>query len=138
MDVFPYTSTVRDTVRSGSMPGKVDNLVNLSLGYERGGFSARVSMIYQGVSLFAEEEPDMGRLAASVGITAEKDNYVAATTRWDLVVKQKIKENFQIFLYVNNFTNVREENFLAGSVQNLVTSSFMYGTTVDLGLTYKF
>ena len=95
-------------------------------------------MIYQGVSLFVEEEPDIARLAPSVGITAEKDNYVAATTRWDLVVKQKIKEHFQIFLYVNNFTNVREENFLAGSVQNLVTSSFYYGATVDLGLTYKF
>jgi len=138
MDEFPFTSTVTDTVRSGNMPGQVDNLVNLSLGYERGGFSARVSMIYQGISLFVEEEPDMARLAPSVGITAEKDNYVAATTRWDLVVKQKIKEHFQIFLYVNNFTNVREENFLAGSVQNLVTSSFYYGTTVDLGLTYKF
>jgi TonB-dependent receptor len=138
MDEFPYTSTVRDTVRGGSMPGQVDNLVNLSLGYERGGFSARISMIYQGVSLFVEEEPDIARLAPSVGITAEKDNFVAATTRWDLVIKQKIKENFQVFLYVNNITNVREENYLAGSIQNLVTSSFMYGTTVDLGLTYKF
>jgi outer membrane receptor protein involved in Fe transport len=73
-----------------------------------------------------------------VGITAEKDNFVAAATRWDLVVKQKIKEHFQVFLYVNNLTNVREENFLAGSVQHLVTSSFMYGTTIDLGVTYKF
>jgi len=95
-------------------------------------------MIYQGMSLFVDEEPDVGRLAPSVGITAEKDNFVAATTRWDLVVKQKIKEHFQIFLYVNNFTNVNEENYLAGSIQNLVTSSFMYGTTIDLGVTYKF
>ncbi len=138
MDVFPYTSTVMDTVRSGNMPGQVDNLVNLSLGYERGGFSVRLSMIYQGQSLFVDEEPDIGRLAPSVGITAEKDNYVAASTRWDLVVKQKVKDHFQIFLYVNNITNVKEVNFLAGSVQNLVTSSFMYGTTVDLGVTYKF
>ncbi len=115
-----------------------DNLINLSLGYERGGFSARLSMIYQGVSLFVDEEAEMGRLAPSVGITAEKDNFVAATTRWDLVVKQKIKDHFQIFLYVNNISNVKENTFLAGSVQNLVTSSFMYGTTVDLGVTYKF
>lgn len=138
MDVFPYTSTVIDTVRRGSMPGQVDNLVNLSLGYERGGFSARISMIYQGESLFVDEEAEMGRLAQSVGITAEKDNFVAATTRWDLVVKQKIKEHFQLFLYVNNLTNVKEETFLAGSISNLVTSSFMYGTTVDVGVTYKF
>jgi TonB-dependent receptor len=138
LDVFPYTLTVRDTVRSGRMPGQVDNLVNLSIGYEKRGFSARISMIHQGVSLFAQEEPEIARLAPSVGITEEKDNYVAATTRWDLVVMQKIGEHFQIFLYVNNFTNVREENFLAGSVRHLVTSSFSYGATVDLGLTYKF
>jgi outer membrane receptor protein involved in Fe transport len=138
MDVFPYTSTVRDTVRSGSMPGQVDNLVNLSLGYERGGFSARISMIYQGESLFVDEEPDMGRLAPSVGTTAEKDNFVDATTRWDLVIKQKIKKQFQVFLYVNNITNVKENTFLAGSINRLVTSSFVYGTTVDLGVTYKF
>jgi TonB-dependent receptor len=81
MDVFPFTLIVTDTVRSGSMPGQVDNLVNLSIGYEKRGFSARVSMIHQGVSLFAQEESEMGRLAPSVGITAEKDHYVAATTR---------------------------------------------------------
>jgi len=138
MDVFPFTTTIIDTVRSGSMPGQVNNLVNVSLGYERGGFSARISMIYQGLSLFVDEEADIGRLAPSVGITAEKDNYVAASTRWDLVIKQEIKENFQVFLYVNNLSNTKDENFLAGSIQNLVTSSFMYGTTIDLGVTYKF
>lgn len=138
MDTFPYTSTVRDTVRSGNMPGQVDNLVNLSIGYERKGFSARVSMIYQGESLFVDEEPEMGRLTKSVGITADKDNFVGASTRWDLVIKQKIKENFRIFLYVNNFTNIKEQTFLAGSVQHLLTNNYIYGMTVDLGLTYKF
>jgi len=138
MDSFPYTSTVRDTVRSGSMPGQVDNLINLSLGYERKGFSARVSMIYQGESLFVDEEADMGRLARSIGTTPEKDNYVGSTIRWDFVLKQKIKNHFQLFLYVNNFTNVQELTFLAGSVNRLLTSNFMYGMTVDVGLTYKF
>jgi outer membrane receptor protein involved in Fe transport len=95
-------------------------------------------LIYQGVSLFVEEEPEMGHLAPSVGITAEKDNYVAASTRVDLVVKQKIRDHFELFLYVNNITNVKENTFLAGSVKNLVTSSIMYGTTADIGVTYKF
>ena len=134
---FPYNSTVKDTVRSGNMPGQVDNLFNLSIGYERKGFSARVSMIYQGESLFAEEEAEMGRLAPSIGTTPDKDNYVGASTRWDLVVKQNIKD-FQIFLYVNNFTNVKEQKFLAGSVNRLMTSNFVYGMTVDLGVAYKF
>ncbi len=138
MTTFPYTSTVKDTVRSGNMPGQVNHLLNLSLGYERGGFSARVSMIYQGESLFVEEEPEIGRLARSVGATPEKDNYVGPTTRWDLVVKQDIKDHFEVFLYVNNFTNVKEQTYLAGSLNNLITSNYVYGMTIDLGLTYKF
>ncbi len=135
-DVFPYNSTVRDTVRSGNMPGQVDDLVNLSIGYEYKGFSARVSMIYQGSSLFVDEEAEMGRLATSVGTTPDKDNYVGKSTRWDLVVKQRIKD-FQIFLYVNNFTNVKETNYLSGSVNPLITSSYVYGMTMDLGVSYK-
>jgi len=44
----------------------------------------------------------------------------------------------QVFLYVNNFTNVKEQTFLAGSVKRLMTSSFVYGMTIDVGVTYKF
>ena len=102
------------------------------------GFSARISMIYQGESLFVDEEGEKGRLARSVGATAELDNFVGATTRWDLVVKQKIKKKFQVFLYINNLTNVKETTFVAGSVKNLLTSTYVYGMTVDLGLTYTF
>ncbi len=138
LDEFPFTSYVVDTIRSGSMPGQVDNLVNLSIGYEYKGFSARVSMIYQGESLFVDEEAEMGRLAKSIGAVPEKDNIVGATTRWDLVVKQKIKKNFEVFLYVNNLSNTKEQTFIAGSVNKLMTSNFVYGTTVDLGVTYRF
>ena len=138
MDEFPFTSYVVDTVRSGSMPGQVDNLVNLSIGYEYKGFSARVSMIYQGESLFVDEEAEMGRLAKSIGAVPEKDNIVGATTRWDVVVKQRIKKNFEVFLYLNNLGNAKEQTFIAGSVNKLMTSNFVYGTTIDLGLTYRF
>jgi TonB-dependent receptor len=138
METFPFTSTVLDTVRSGNMPGQVDNLLNLSIGYEKGGFSARISMIYQGESLFVDQDPDIGRLAQSVGAIPEKDSYVGPTTRWDLVVKQDIRDHFQVFLYVNNFTNVKEQTYLAGSVNKLLTSNYVYGMTIDMGLTYKF
>jgi len=138
LDVFPFTSTVIDTIRSGNMPGQVDNLLNLSIGYERKGFSARISMIYQGESLFVDEEAEIGRLTRSVGAVPSKDNFVGATTRWDLVVKQKIRKSFELFLYVNNLTNVKEQTFIAGSKNKLLTSNFVYGTTVDVGLTYRF
>jgi TonB-dependent receptor len=137
-DVFPYASTVTDTLRSGNMPGQVDDLLNLSLGYERKGFSARISMVFQGSSLFVDEEADIGRLARSVGAIPEKDNFVASFTRWDLVVKQKIKDHFEVFLYVNNISNVKEQTFLAGSVNQLLTSNYVYGATVDIGFNYRF
>ncbi len=137
-DVFPYASTVTDTVRSGNMPGQVDDLLNLSLGYERKGFSARISMVFQGSSLFIDEEAEIGRLARSVGAIPEKDNFVASFTRWDLVVKQKIKDHFEVFLYVNNISNVKEQTFLAGSVNQLLTSNYVYGATVDIGFNYRF
>ena len=95
-------------------------------------------MIYQGESLFVEEEADMGRLTRSVGTIRIRIIMWEPTTRWDLVVKQKIKGHFEVFLYVNNFTNVKEQTFLAGSVNRLMTSNFVYGMTVDLGLTYRF
>jgi len=54
------------------------------------------------------------------------------------VVKQKFMNHFEVFLYVNNLTNVKEQNFIAGSVNKLLTSNLVYGTTIDVGLSYKF
>ena len=120
------------------MPGQVDDLLNLSLGYERKGFSARISMVFQGSSLFVDEEAEIGKLARSVGAIPEKDNFVSSFTRWDLVVKQKIKDHFEVFLYVNNLSNVKERTFLAGSMNQLLTSNYVYGTTWDIGFKYRF
>ena len=137
-DVFPYKTTVIDTVRKGRMPGQVDDLLNLTLGYEKRGFSARISMVYQGESLFVEKDAEIGALARSVGVRAELDSYNQASTRWDLSIKQNINRNFQIFLNVNNLTNAMDVAYLAGSSNHLITSMFAYGMTADLGLTYKF
>jgi TonB-dependent receptor len=136
--VFPWTSTVIDTLRSGRMPGQVDDVMNLSIGYEKKGFSARISMIYMGASLFASGETDAGSLAKSVGVIPGLDQIVGATTRWDLSVKQNITENFQIYLNINNLTNNKETSYLAGSTEVLPTRLFVYGMTADIGISYKF
>jgi len=136
--VFPWPSTVIDTIRSGRMPGQVDDLLNLSIGYEKKGFSARISMIYQGSSLFSSEETDAGTLAKSVGIIPELDQIVGSSTRWDLSVKQNITKNFQVYLNINNLSNTRENSYLAGSFNVLPTSLFVYGLTADIGISFKF
>lgn len=139
LDVFPYTSTVNDTIRSGVMPGQVNDLVNLSLGYEKKGFTARISMVYQGASLDASgEEAEIGSLVKSVGVTAELDNITGSSIRWDMSVSQHITKNFQVYLNINNLTNTMETSYLSGSVNPLLTSAFVYGMTADIGLSYKF
>jgi TonB-dependent receptor len=138
LPVFPWTSTVKDTVRSGRMPGQVDDLLNLSIGYEKRGFSARISLIYQGPSLFTSGETDAGSLAQSVGIIPELDQIVGASSRWDLSIKQRITKNFGVYLNINNLTNTKETSHLAGSFNILPTSLFVYGMTADVGISYKF
>jgi len=138
LPVFPYTATITDTLRAGPMPGQVDDVINLSLGYEKRGFSARLSMVYQGSSLLVSEDASIGSLARSVGENADYDNYTEAFTRWDLIFKQKVNENFTLFANVNNITNTPERSYMAGSIQNLITRNVVYGMTFDVGLRYKF
>ncbi|MDV7397757.1 hypothetical protein RZS08_40530, partial [Arthrospira platensis SPKY1] len=44
---FFFTEVI-DTVRSGRVPGQADFIANFQIGYEKGGFSGRVSALYQG------------------------------------------------------------------------------------------
>jgi outer membrane receptor protein involved in Fe transport len=120
------------------MPGQVDDVINLAIGYEKRGFSARLSMIYQSSSLQISESAEIGSLARSVGKNSDFDNYSAAFTRWDLILKQKFGENFTLFANMNNITNTPEINYQAGSNKNLITRHVVYGMTFDIGLRYKF
>ena len=79
----PFRPRVVDTVRQERMPGQVDYVGNISLGYEKGGFSGRVSLIVQGPSL------------QTIGTRSELDGYNGSFARWDLILRQKIKEAVQ-------------------------------------------
>ncbi|MCF8380771.1 MAG: TonB-dependent receptor [Bacteroidales bacterium] len=138
LPVFPYTATVTDTMRSGPMPGQVDDVINLSIGYEKRGFSARLSMVYQSSSLQISEDSEIGGLAKSVGKNESLDNYTGSSTRWDMTVKQKFKKNYTLYANLNNITNTPETSYLAGSKNNLITRNIVYGFTFDIGLRYKF
>jgi hypothetical protein len=137
-DVFPYRSTVIDTFRTGPMPGQVNDVLNLSVGYEQGNFSLRLSMQYQTSSLSVNDEISIGSLSKSVGKNENLDSYTGESTRWDLTAKQKIKNNFIVYLNVNNISNVPETSFISGSTERLYTKNLIYGSTVDLGLRYRF
>lgn len=138
LPVFPYTATVTDTMRAGQMPGQVNGVINVALGYEKRGFSARLSMMYQSASLKVSEDAEIGSLAKSVGENEYYDNYTESFIRWDLTLKQKLNKRFTLYANLNNITNTPEKSYMAGSKEKLLTRDVVYGMTFDIGIRYKF
>ncbi|MFK7845405.1 MAG: TonB-dependent receptor [Rhodothermales bacterium] len=120
----PFAPTLIDTVRAGRMPGQSDGLFNISLGYEKGGFSGRVSILYQGISL------------ETIGTRSELDGFQDDYVRWDAAINQRISTGFTAFFNLNNFTNRAERAFLGA--RSFATNEEYFGWTVDLGVRYKF
>jgi TonB-dependent receptor len=114
--------SVVDTVREAPMPGQADKMGNVTLGYERGGFSGRLSLVFQGRSL------------AIVGTRPETDGYTDPYYRWDLAVQQKIFSEISVYMNVNNITGVADMS----SNQRYLTSEQYYGWGAEVGVRYKF
>lgn len=124
ISVPPFVeSVVTDTVRSGQVPGQADYIANVTIGYEKGGFSGRLSMFLQ------------GRTLDEVASREEFDGFTEAVTRWDLVLRQNITEHFAVFLTVNNLSNVPEAALLG--FKDFSTRQEFYGWTADFGFQYK-
>lgn len=118
-----FTPSFLNTERPGAIPGQPDLTANIALGYEKGGFSGRVSVILQDQS-FDE-----------LGTQELKDTFTNFSTRWDATVKQDISKRFQVFLNWNNITNEPQRSFQADMDDE--TEREFFGATVDLGLRYK-
>ncbi len=132
-----FETTVVDTVREGTIVGQADVLANVILGYETGGFSGRISVIYQGDAL-SPGNPGIGSSEAGVGTIPEQDYFDEASLRFDLAMKQRIDKQgrWTVMFNLNNFTNTAERAFL-GIAQRLREEEF-YGMTADVGIAFKF
>lgn len=97
---------------------------NVALGYDIGGFSARLSVFYQG---------EYVQQYSSNGTT---DNHVDSFTRWDLALKQEVSKNISLFLNINNLTNRQETSSRVNTVMDwrLDRTAELYGATADLGV----
>ncbi|MDR3625710.1 MAG: TonB-dependent receptor [Ignavibacteriaceae bacterium] len=120
---IPY-KTVVEMKRPARMVGQPDRIANVTIGYEKAGFSGRLSMIYQGNSLL------------SVGTSDVEDGLTDAFIRIDLVLQQRIWENLSAILQINNLTNREEKTYLI--YKNFTTRLQDYGMTLDCGVQYKF
>ncbi|NJK87371.1 MAG: TonB-dependent receptor [Bacteroidales bacterium] len=132
-----FVPVFSDTVRSGPMPGQVDNTYNLIIGYEKKGFSARLSYVFKGLNLDISEEPELGSITPSVGKNEEVDHYTGNYSRWDLVLKQKFYKNkFSVFFNAQNLFNLQEFNYLGKSLREIGIEDT--GMTFDIGVQYNF
>ncbi|MEN8156881.1 MAG: TonB-dependent receptor [Bacteroidota bacterium] len=98
-----------------------DDIINVQIGYDYKGFSARLSMLYQ-ASIFK-----------SPNFWHELNNYTASYLRWDFSVKQKLPwAGLEVFCNVNNISNAVDRDLVSGA--NWDARIQHYGMTMDLGV----
>ena len=116
-----------DTTRSGRLIDQPNDILNVTLGYDFGGFSARLSFLYQDNVL---------RVANST--YEELDSYTDAYYRWDFTAYQKLPwlEGLQIYLNLNNISDRSDRRF--ASVLKKLSLVEYYGATADLGIRYSY
>ena len=133
---YPYQKSVKvglfgsklvDTTRSGRLIDQPNDILNLTLGYDIGGFSARLSFLYQDNILISKDIKQ-----------EELDRYTGAYYRWDFTAYQKLPwlEGLQLYLNVNNITDRPDRQYR--SVLEKLSDVEYYGATADLGVRYSF
>jgi len=123
LETNQYEQHLTTLERKNNMPGQADHILNLSVGYDYADFSARISTMYQGESIFA------------VGMIPEQDRYSDSFWRVDASVKQKFFEQFSLFLNLMNLTGQHDRSFYGLNGYPLLEE--YYGVTANLGIQYK-
>lgn len=119
----PFRSTSIDTFRVGRMIDQPEHIANLSIGYDRAGFSGRVSMLYQQRSLSA------------VGEFPEEDGITDTFVRWDAMLQQRFGARLSFFINLSNISDRPDQSFLG---VGFPTVQEFYGWTADAGVRYRY
>jgi TonB-dependent receptor len=122
VNLYPGSIAKLVTVRFEDQP---ELYGNASLGYDIGGFSARISVFYQ------------GRYTRQFSFDGTSDNIVDEFTKWDLALKQQLTSHIALFLNVENLFNKSDSRSRLNNIFDwgyLPSSSDSYGTTLDLGV----
>lgn len=98
-----------------------DDIANVVIGYDYGGFGARISMLYQN-NVFSATE-------FWPSLRANTSKYL----RWDASVKQNLPwSGLQIYLDLYNLNKARDTQLIQGI--GFPTSENFYGLTADMGI----
>jgi TonB-dependent receptor len=120
----PQGTVVIDTFRAAPMVHQPDYIANVSVGYDIRGFSARISMLYQGSTL------------AGIGARPEEDLFIDDYLRWDLALKQNFLGGMaSFFVNVQNLSNRRD--FSMQFTEQFPRTMQYYGWTMDMGVRFQ-
>ena len=97
---------------------------NISLGYDIGGFSGRISLFHQ------------SEYYTSFSASGRSDRVIRGYDRIDLALKQKITDFISLQLDINNLTNFKDDNLLFDRINQykVLRTSQEYGLTADFGV----
>jgi len=115
--------TFTENVRNVALPSQAPDVFRMSIGYDYKSFSARVSGSFQGTK------------ARSYSLNKDFDQSDLEFWRWDASAKQRIGDNWSIFLNLENITNQQDIGFIRN--ENFLNSIETYGFTGTMGIQYK-
>jgi TonB-dependent receptor len=117
--------TYTDTSFTDRLLYQPDNIFNLSLGYDLGGFSARVSVLYQ------------ADIFTGPNYWPQLRTNTSPYTRWDLSVKQDLPwYGVQVFAAINNINGASDVSVIQ-SATGVPRAQQQYGMTADLGIRWR-
>jgi TonB-dependent receptor len=114
-----------DSTRTERLVNQPNDILNTYIGYDYGGFSARVSFVFQGNSV------------TNVAAYAEGDGFSKDYYRWDASARQILPwvKGLQLYLDVTNLNG--ESNISAQKSINGFTNQQFYGLVANLGIRYN-
>ncbi len=130
-----YDISLVDTTRTGRMPDQAEHIANVTLGYDYKGFSTRVSYLFQS-NTTAYVNP----------VNPLSDTFVGDYSRFDVSVRQKLRQGFEVFANLNNLNNRPDRQFTYQDTadpdysfnEKYLSFREMYGYTIDVGARYRF
>lgn len=118
---IPYVKVPVFYETEETLEGQPGSFGNVALGYDKGGFSARLSVFFQGDYI------------ASVSGNKKLDVMQRGYQKWDLALKQEIKKlNAEVMLNISNISNMQEGTYYKH--MNLDRGNSVSGMLVDAGL----
>jgi TonB-dependent receptor len=125
---FPRPKTIPlYATRESRMLDQPKSMFNARIGWDYKGFSSRLSFRYQGATITSVDP-----------LRSLLDEITGNQFLMDLSLKQQILKGLSVSLDIANLTKFVDDRFVYAQDHIMPRSGEYYGTTVQLGLRYKF